>query len=940
MDAEPRTPGPPTGVVTCLFSDIEGSTRLELELGTGRYRDLRERHRALLRAAWGAHGGHEQSTEGDSFFVLFRRAAEAVAAAVEAQRAIAAEPWPDEAIVRVRMGLHTGEVEAVGDDVVGIAINRTARIAGVAHGGQVLLSDATRALVDGSLPAGAGLRDLGQHRLKDLGAPERLVDVVIDGLPSDFPALRSLDARPNNLPTQLTTFVGREREVAEARELLDGTRLLTLTGPGGTGKTRLSLQVAAAAADRFPDGIWFVALEPVRDRELVAPTIARTLGVAHGRDRTALDLLAEHIGERRVLLVLDNFEQVVAAAPVVAELLRRCPRLVCMVTTRIALRVSGEQEYPVPGLPAPPDPSRLSELERLDLPRELRDLDVATLQGFEAVRLFVARAAAVRPGFAVTDANARAVAGIVGRLHGMPLAIELAAARIKLLGPDQILARLDRHLALLTAGSRDLPERQQTLRGAIAWSYDLLDEGPRRLLDRLSVFRGGWDLEMAEGICGPADDLGMEVVDGLGSLVDQSLVRIDDRSTAPAGGEPDGPAAGSRFAMLDTIREYAAERLVERGEADALATRHAHAMLRLAELAQPHLVGGDQRGWLDRLERDHDNLRAAVEWATTTPDPDLAARMAYALWRFWQQRGYLTEARMRLESMAAQAWELDPVCAAHFAEAIGGIGYWQADHVAAERWYAEQLRLWREIGDQPEIANALFNSAYADILPIMGLSGAELSLAQKRPSFLAGVAKLEEALALYRALGDRAGEGNILWALGSYAYFTGDAVAAEGWYQRSLELHRAGRHETMEAWSLHMLALVQIGLGKSDEAAAHARAALRHFDRVGDVAGITLILDDLASLAAKVGDGPRAARLFGAARRVQATSGTELAMYVDEVYQQFDAPSPRSALPPDEFERYAAEGSAMRLEEAVAYAFDAERGGLTADGATGVASGS
>ena len=434
------TPGPPTGLVTCLFSDIEGSTRIELALGTGPYRDVRERHRALLRAAFGAHGGHEQSTEGDSFFVIFRRAGDAVRAAIDAQRALTAESWPSDATVRVRMGIHTGEVEAIGGDVIGYTINRTARIAAVAHGGQVLLSDATRGLVADDLPAGATLRDLGPHRLKDLREPEHLVQLVIEGLAFSFAPLRSLDARPNNLPTQLTSFVGRDRELAEAAELLRGTRLLSLTGPGGTGKTRLSLQVAAATAEDYPDGVWFVALDAVRDPGLVAPTIARILGVADNLTRTPVDMIAEAIEDGHVLLVLDNFEQVVEAGRNVVDLLRRCPNVRCLVTTRIALHVSGEQEYPVPGLPAPPDTTRLSEVERLNLPREIRELDIEALNQFEAVRLFINRASMARPGFTVTNANALAVAAISARLHGMPLAIELAAARTKLLTPDQILA--------------------------------------------------------------------------------------------------------------------------------------------------------------------------------------------------------------------------------------------------------------------------------------------------------------------------------------------------------------------------------------------------------------------------------------------------------------------------------------------------------------------
>ncbi len=895
--------GPPTGIVTCLFTDIEGSTRLEIELGTGPYRDIRERHRALLRAAWTAHDGHEQGTEGDSFFVIFASADRAVAAAVDAQRALAAESWPDGVAVRVRMGLHTGEVESTGGgDVIGLAINRTARIAAAAHGGQVLISDATRALLADALPDGVTLRDLGEHRLKDLRAPERLAQLVIDGLPADFPALRSIDARPNNLPTQLTTFVGRDRELAEAGALLARTRLLTFTGPGGTGKTRLSLQVAAAAADAFPDGIWFVALEAVRDPAMVASTIARTLGVVESPTQTAIDGLADAIGGRTVLLLLDNFEQVVDAGPDIAEILRRCPHVTCLVTTRIALHVSGEQEYPVPGLPAPPDTSHLSEVDRLNLPREIREFDLEALGQFEAVRLFIARASAVKPGFTVTNANAPAVAGISGRLHGMPLAIELAAARVKLLTPDQILARLDHHLAVLTAGSRDLPERQQTLRGAIAWSYDLLDEGARRLLDRLSVFRGGFTLELAEVVAGPADEIGGDVVERIGELVDQSLVRLEEGD-----GDP-------RATMLETIREYAAEMLAGRDEAASIEGRHATALLAFAQRAAPELSGADQRAWLDRLEREHDNLRAALEWASDH-DPPTAARLAFAIWRFWQQRGYLNEARARFNAMATRNWVLDPIDRAHFAEAFGGIAYWQSDQPTSQFWYDEALSIWRSLGDKGEIANALYNRAYADVIVVMVGMGETGALD-------AGKAMLEEALSLYREIGDVGGEGNILWGLGSYYYFTADAANAEDWYRRSLELHRSAGDRTMEAWSLHMLSLAAAGQRHFVEAGEQARHALRHFYEAGDIAGVTLVLDDLAIVAANEGALDRAGRLWGAARQLQQSTGTALADYVKQNYDLFQVQTPAHLLPAADLAARSAEGASMGFDEVVAYALE------------------
>ena len=899
---------PPSGTVTCLFTDIEGSTRLEIELGTGPYRDIRERHRDILRTAFGTHRGHEQGTEGDSFFVIFASAGDAVAAVVEAQRALTAEPWPEGAVVRVRMGMHTGEVETVGTDVIGLAINRAARIAAVAHGGQVLLSDATQALVAGALPVDVSVRDLGEHRLKDLGAPVRVGQLVIAGLPADFPPIRSIDARPNNLPTQLTTFVGRERELADAGALLAGTRLLTFTGPGGTGKTRLSLQVAAAASDAYPDGVWFVALEAVRDPVLVAPTIARTLGIASYDARPPLDRLVDAVGDRRVLFVLDNFEQVVAAGPIVAELLRRCPNITCLVTTRIALHVSGEQEYPVPGLPAPPDTGRLSELERRNLPRAIRDFDVETLEQFESVRLFIARASAVKPGFTVTNTNAPAVAGICARLHGMPLAIELAAARIKLLTPDQILARLDHHLAVLTAGSRDLPERQQTLRGAIAWSYDLLDAGARRLLDRLSVFRGGFDLDMAESVGGPADAIGGNVIDRLGELVDQSLIRLDEEHDVP------------RFTMLETIREYAVEMLDAGEDAESARRRHAEAFYALAREAAPQLSGADQRAWLDRLEREHDNLRAALDWATAH-DPPLASRLAVALWRFWQQRGYLNEARARLDSMAALGWELEPVDQARFAEALGGIAYWQSDRPAARRWYDEALAIWRAIGDRGEIANALYNRAYADIITVMR---GEAEPDELEP----GREMMEELLAIYRELGDRGGEGNLIWGLGSFYYFTANATEAESWYRQSLDLHRSAGDRTMEAWSLHMLGLALTGQRRWDEARDTARHALRHFFEAGDISGVTLVLDDLSLVALGSGDAERAGRLWGAARHLQATTGTALADYVEHTGNLFGIATPRDELTAEALAGFAADGAAMGLDEVVAYALELEDGAV------------
>jgi len=438
------------------------------------------------------------------------------------------------------MGVHSGEAIQTGTDYVGLALHQAARISAAGHGGQILVSEAARRLA-ATLPDGLELRDLGERRLKDLASPERLYQVIGDGLADEFPPLRTLDTKANNLPVQLTSFVGRD-ELAAARAALAGTRLLTLTGPGGTGKTRLALQLAAEASDDFPDGVYFVALDSVRDASLVPSAVASTIGLAVGGS-DPLDTLATLLREKRVLIVLDNFEQIVDAAPDVARLLREAPDIKIIVTTRIVLRVSGEQEFPVPPLGMPPASST--------------ELTAAEAGRYEAVRLFAERAMAVQPSFALTDANAPVVVEIVKRLDGLPLAIELAAARTRVLDVSAIRARLGQHLSLLTGGARDVPERQQTLRGAIDWSYDLLEAPDRRLFERFSVHAGGAFLTQADDVCGPPAELGEEVLDGLSSLAEKSLVK------AGLNGSED-----PRFAMLVTIRDYAHERLASGPEYD------------------------------------------------------------------------------------------------------------------------------------------------------------------------------------------------------------------------------------------------------------------------------------------------------------------------------------------------------------------------------------
>ena len=902
--ASPAVASPAGATRTFLFSDIEGSTRLLDELGSEAYTSVLERQAELLRAAFAAHGGREEGTEGDSFFVVFESAVEAVGAAVDAQRALATEPWPSGVEVNVRMGLHAGEASSSAAGLVGIDVNRAARIAAAAHGGQVVVSDAVRALVTPGLDATITLRGLGSHRLKDLREPQPLSQVVADGLRMEFPPLRSLDARPNNLPTQLTSFVGRERELAEAGALLQSNRLVTLTGPGGTGKTRLSLQVAANAAERFPDGIFFVALETVREPALVASRIAAAIGLAESGNRPADVVLREWLAAKQVLFVLDNFEQVLGAGPVVADLLRDAPGASALVTSRAALRVSGEQEYPVPGLPTPPDLSNLSSMELASLPAEARTVDAATLSTYESVRLFIARATAVRPDFRVTNDNAAAVAAIAARLHGMPLAIELAAARIKLFSPEALRSRLEDQLGLLSAGARDLPERQQTLRGAIAWSYELLDAGHRRLLDRLSVFEGGIDLAAAEAVCGPASDLGIDVVDGLVALADQSLIRSVETT-----GDP-------RFEVLDTIKAFAGEMLAGRGEAAEITARHSAWFLDLAQRIAPELSGGEQRSLLDQLEREHDNIRAVLDRATAAGDAGTAIGLAFAVWLFWQKRGHLSEARRRIDSIAAQPWSRDdPVLRARLMEALGGVCWWQADIRSMRPAYQEAVDIWRRIGDKAELANALYNYSFVFSVP----EDPNASLKTFDPSG-EGDQALRDALALYRELGDERGEANVLWGMGQKKYFSLGEDGGVDEYLAALEKFRRVGDRTMEAWSLHMAGSALLRSRRGEEARPYLHHALRHFFVAGDAAGITLVIDDLSAQAIADDDVERAARLWGAGRALATATGATLASFTDVYVEQELRPHVRQLADPSDLERWAAEGAALSLDETVAYA--------------------
>jgi predicted ATPase/class 3 adenylate cyclase len=872
---------PLRGTVTFLFSDIEGSTRLLQQLG-GRYAQSLEQHQRLMRAAIAAGDGNEIGTEGDSFFVAFPTASGAVLAAAAAQRALAGAIWLEDAPVRVRMGLHTGEATRGGDSYVGIDVHRAARIAAAAHGGQVLLSEATRVLVDSSLPPGLSLRDLGSHRLKDLSAPERLYQLVIEGVPADFPPPLTLDATPNNLPVQLTSFLGREREITEVCELLERHRLLTLTGPGGTGKTRLSLQVAARLAERFPDGVYFVPLSTLAQPELVAAGVAHALDLPDRGGRSPQERILDHIGQKRMLLVLDNFEQLTPAAPLISELLTQAPGLSVLATSRERLHLYGEQEYPVPPLGVPP----------LDGPGRQHLPDLAALSAYESVALFIERAMSVKPDFAVTNENAPAVAEVCVRLDGLPLAIELAAARIRILSPQAILSRLGDKLNLLSGGGSDRPARQQTLRGAIAWSYDLLEPADRQLFACLSVFPGGASLDAIQEVCGPMVD--GDVLDGVSSLVDKSLVR--QRIVDP---EP-------RFTQLQTIREYALERAAESGVLAELRQRHASFFDRMAAEASTAIMGSDKRLWLDRFELEHGNLRAAFDHAVQQGDAQLALQLSANLWRFWQMRGYLAEGieRVRRALSLPAAADLGEE-RSRALEAAGGLAYWQGDMVATRQFYEDALAAERAMGHDAGIANALYNLSFVFSIPS---AGAKLDPARSKEL-------VTEALEIYRRVGDRAGAGRSLWALSNSAWTSMDTALGESSAIEALGVFRELDDKFMVGWTLYTLAMLRLQMRRLEGVSAPLRESLGLFHEAQDVSGYVLVLDGLAAEAYLVGDLERSSRLAGAVIALQQTSGTGLTVANRELIGFDHEP----LLTDPSLAGFLDEGGRMSVDEAVAY---------------------
>ncbi len=872
-------PGLPTGTLTFLFTDIEASTRLLEQLGD-RYAQVLANCRQLLRGAVQARGGQEVNVQGDACFFVFSSARDALAAAVAAQQALFGDPLDRSATVRVRAGLHTGEAMLAGEaGYVGIDVHRAARICAAGHGGQILLSRTTSDLVEHDLPPAVHLRDLGEHRLKDLARPHHLFQVVAPGLPADFPPLRSLEVLPNNLPRQLTSFIGREREMADLKRILSSASLVTLTGTGGAGKTRLAVQVAADVLEQHPAGVSLVELADVSDPALVPKAVAAALGVPEQPGRDLTEIVVDYLQPKALLLVLDNCEHLTSACARLADmLLQSCPTLRILATSREPLGIPGEVVWRIPSLSIP-DPKDLQAAE--DLTR------------YEAVRLFVERAAWNQPGGGLPAGSVATVARLCTQLDGIPLAIELAAARVRVLAVEQIAARLDDRFRLLTGGGRTVAPRHQTLRAAMDWSYDLLSERERAVLRRLSIFIGGCTLEAAEAVCAGNGVEAPDVIDHLAQLVDKSLVIV----------EMQGDEA--RYRLLETVRQYGLVRLQEMGEVAEARHRHLDWFLDLAEQAKPEFHGPEQSAWLERLETEHGNLRAALDCCRAERDGgQVELRIAAALSWFWFLHGHSSEGRECLEHALSREGTTATVSRAEVLSRAGALAWRQGEYARAAELAEEGVALCRRLEDTRYLGDAL------EVLGFVALGREEYERAES-----AGA----ESLALHRARSDARGISSSLTVLGAVAEHRGDYAQAAVLHGESLAVRRAHEDRWGIQSSLRILGGLAAHQGDHAQAMALYTESLSLARELKNTWGIAACLEGLAGLSGAVGQLERAARLFGIAAALRAPTRVP-PLPVDRASYERNVARVRATLQEDAFTAAWEEGRRMTLEQAIEYA--------------------
>lgn len=866
-----------SGVVTFLFTDIEGSTRL-WEKAPDRMREALARHDAVAREVVERHRGRFVKSTGDGIHAAFDEPSDALGTTIDLLRGLADPRATAGVTLQVRCGLHAGSDEQRDNDFFGRSVNRAARIMSVAHGGQVLLSQTVVDHLGDRLPPGATLRDLGRVRLRDLATPERVYQLVHPQLRLDFPALRSLEATPNNLPQQLTSFVGRERELREVEALLGKVRLVTLFGAGGIGKTRLSLQAAADRLDDYPDGVWFVELASLSDPRLVPQAVATVLGVSEDAGRPMVDALIERYRERHALLVLDNCEHLVAAcAELVQRLLKSTLHLKVLASSREALNIRGENTFPVP---------------TLEIPGLSRMVSPAALARFESVHLFVERAMAAQPAFEVTDGNASAVASICQRLDGIPLAIELAAVRVRALSAEAIATRLDDRFRLLVGGDRTALPRQRTLRALIDWSHDLLSEDERVLLRRLAVFAGDFSLEAAEYVCSGSGLDPQDILDELTRLVEKSLALIE--------------SDGARYRLLDTVRDYALERLEKAHEKMATHARHLDFYLALAEEARPRLTGPEQGAWLARLDLEQRNILAAHAWCDQGPDrAEQGLRLVSSLRHWWINRGLLTLGeRVIVEALARPGAQFRGPARCQALFDAGQLCLFMGRYDVAPGYLEESLAIARELGDKERIA------AVMQPLGMAALGKRDLETAR---------ARFEEGLTLARDQRDQREIAAAENALAQLYRLEGQLDRAQPLFENVVSLARALGDRESVAIGLLNLAMVSIGRGLTDAASAMLAEVITIAVAIGSKHAGLSALEVSAGLAASCGEWERAASLFGAAEAMSAEAG----LCRDPSDEAFLAPlieRARVAIGATLFDAAASSGGSLSYEDAIALA--------------------
>jgi predicted ATPase/class 3 adenylate cyclase len=903
----------PSGPVTFLFTDIEGSTQL-WETHPEDMKDALAKHDSILQEAIKTNNGHVIKMTGDGIHGVFEKAIDAAQATLSAQRNLhsSIHKLP----IRVRMGLHTGEAELRANDYYGQALNRAARIMAVGHGGQILLSTVTAELVREHLPAEISLLDLGEHRLRDLVRPEHIFQIQAPDLPRNFPSLTSLNAFPNNLPLQLTSFIGRQREMQEAGKLLDSARLLTLIGPGGTGKTRLSLQLAAEQLPAFKDGVWLVEFAPLTDPSLIVSTISSVLGLREVQGVPLLNVLIDYLRAKSLLLILDNCEHLIeASAQAVDQFLRACPQLKIIASSREALGVVGETVYRVPSLSLP-------------------EASSGAVMGFEATRLFIERATKAEPRFHLTDHNASSIAQICRRLDGIPLAIELAAARVKIFTPEQIAERLDDRFKLLTGGSRTALPRQQTLRALIDWSFQSLNETEQRSLRRLAVFSGGWTFEAAEAVISESD-----AMDGLLGLVNKSLVNVEEQDDK------------SRYRFLETIRQYAMEKLLESGEAVNVRDRHLDYFLQSMKQEPEHekrIFGAlpDDTEWLDRMEVEHDNLRMALEWSTSH-HPDKALQLIITVGNFWVGRDYNIEARswcqtilergrslLNMDDERAKVYGIlgwssigigDHKTGRDAAEAglalarkandITTVGYllglitlaciFQGDFSAAENALLEGEQIARETGLAEQLAAVL--TARAQLLFVR--SG---DLAQAK-------ANLDEAVVLSATMKNKWAKAMALFGMARVAGGMGDLDLARAKFLESADLAKKMGNKRQMYSCYSELAHVLRENHELDEPLEIYRDLLPKWKNLGHRAAVAHELECIGYVLAKKDHHQRAAQLLGAATALRRLIDSFPTSRERNEYEE-ELAALQAKMDGSEFKQAWEEGQKLNMDEAIALA--------------------